>query len=128
MESETETPELPMKVVTTLGAMVLAEVSNEAVRVAVQNGRVEVAAGLYIGTRPAWLLELASVEAYWGVSPEKLRELREDIVLDLESVGERWQIMTPPELRAALFPRPWGSGPLWFRFGREDRADQRSRD
>lgn len=128
MELETETPELPMKVVTSVGAMVLAGVSNEAVRVAIQNGRVEVAAGLYIGARPAWLLELASVEAYWEVPPEKLRGLREDVVLDLESVGERWQIMTPPELRAALFQRPWGSGPLWFRVGREDRAEQRSRD
>ena len=88
---------------------------------AIQQGRVEVAAELLLGKHPDRLLELASVAAYWEVPPARLATLRADVVLD--SHGERLRVMTPPELAAVFWPKPVAAGPLWFRaLGGEDRA------
>lgn len=113
MASETISSEPLIKVISMLGAAVIAGRTHEAVRTAVQQGRVEVAAGLYFGAHPSWLLELDDVVRYWEVPSAKLDSLREDVIL--EAAGQRWRVMTPTEMTAAIFPRPWGSGPLWFR-------------
>lgn len=118
MAPDIDTNEPPIKVVTSLGAAVLTGRTHEAVRQAIQQGRVEVAAELLLGKHPDRLLELNSVAAYWEIPRTQLRG---DVVLD--SHGERWQVMTPPELAAVFWPRPVGAGPLWFRaLGGEDRA------
>ena len=100
------------KVVTQLGAATLAGVTAEAVRVAVQQGRVEVAAELTFGTHPVRLLELASVARYWQIPPDTV--LREDVVLE-DIDGDRWLIVTPESDAAVFRRRPVVAGPLWFR-------------
>ena len=118
MEPNFDTNEPPIKVVTTLGAAVLTGRTHEAVRQAIQQGRVEVAAELLLGKHPDRLLELDSVTTYWEVPQTQLRG---DVVLD--SHGECWQVMTPLELAAVFWPKPVAAAPLWFRsLGREDRA------
>ena len=105
MEPNFDTNEPPIKVVTTLGAAVLTGRTHEAVRQAIQQGRVEVAAELLLGKHPDRLLELDSVATYWEVPQTQLRG---DVVLD--SHGECWQVMTPARTGRCVLAEASGRG------------------
>ena len=106
MAPQIDTTDQLARVLTPLGAAILAGITVEAVRVAAVQGHVRTCGELHFGSHPVRLIGLDSAVSYWRIDDSRVDGLLADVVLEEEDGLFRWQLVRPPSCSPAWVPAP----------------------